>query len=199
VVKVFGRWGTEGIEVRDKGLERYINLEPRIVPDTGGRWSKKRFGRRKYNIVERLVNKLMITGHIKGTKKHVFTSGRNTGKKQMAMKFVEEAFGEIETKKKENPIQVLVRAIEHSAPRAEVTTVEYGGIRTPVAVDTAPVRRVDMALGFLAKGAAQKSNRSRTPVNKALADQIIAAADNDPKCFAVDRKTMMEKQSEASR
>lgn len=199
MVKVFNRWAMEGIEIRDHGLKRYINLEARIVPDTAGRESKKRFGRRKYNVVERLINQLMITGHNKANKKHIFSSGHNTGKKHHAMSIVEDALARVEEKTKENPIQVLVRAIEHSAPRAEVTTVEYGGIRTPVAVDTAPIRRTDMAISFLAKGAAQNSNRSRTSIAEALANQILSAAENDPKCFAVDRKSMLEKQSEASR
>lgn len=199
MIKVFDRWPMEELEIRDHGLKRYINLEARIVPDTAGRESKKRFGRRKYNIVERLINKIMIPGHNKANKKHIFTSGHNTGKKHHAMATVEKALAMVEEKTGENPVQVLVRAIEHSAPRAEVTTVEYGGIRTPVAVDTAPIRRVDMALSFLTKGAAQDSNRSRTSIEKALADQILAAAEDDPKCFAVDRKNMMEKQSEASR
>lgn len=199
MAKIFNKWSTDGIEVRDKGLEEYINLRQVDVPSTGGKWAKRRFGRRKYNVVERLVNKVMVTGHIKGGKKHVFTSGRNSGKKLKAMAIVEEAFQKVEGKTKANPVQALVRAIEHSAPRAEVTTIEYGGIRTPVAVDTAPIRRVDIALGFLTKGAAQKSNRSKKPIATALAEEIVAASNNDTKCFSVDRKSMMEKQSEASR
>ncbi len=199
MVLVFGRWGTEGIEVRDKGLQEYLGLSPVEVPSTGGKWAKKRFGRRKYSVVERLVNKVMVTGHIKASKKHVFTSGRNSGKKLKAMAIVEKAFELVEKKTKNNPIQILVRAIEHSAPRAEVTTIEYGGIRTPVAVDTSPIRRMDLALSFITKGAAQKSNRSKKPIHQALAEELVAAAQNDAKCFSVDRKSMMEKQSEASR
>lgn len=198
-IKLFGRWDFEGIEVRDEGLKEYINLVPVHIPATGARQAKKRFGRRKYNIVERLTNKIMITGHIKASKKHFFTSGRNSGKKLMALDTVEKAFDYIQHKTKANPIQVLVRAVEYSAPRAEVTTVEFGGIRTPVAVDTAPIRRVDLALSFLTKGAAQKSNRSKKPIHEALAEELIAASNNDPKSFSAERKTTMEKQSEASR
>ncbi len=199
MVRLFNRWDFEGIAVRDQGLRDYINLEPVVVPDSDGKFAKKRFGRAKYNVVERLVNKLMVTGHVKASKKHFFTSGRNTGKKQKALAAVERAFELIEKRTKENPVQVLVRAVEYSAPRAEVTTIEYGGIRTPVAVDTAPIRRLDLALAFLAKGAAQKAIKSKKPIHEALADELIAAAGNDPKAFSVDRKTMLEKQSEASR
>ena len=198
-MKMFGKWDTVDIEVRDEGLAEYINLSVRDIPHTAGKWSKRRFGRRKYSIVERLINKIPITGHIKAGKKHVFTSGRNSGKKMKAMSIVEEALTMIETQSKQNPIQILIRAVEYSAPRAEVTTVEYGGIRTPVAVDTAPIRRVDKALGFIVKGAAQKSNRNKKSIARALADEIVAAANNDLKAFSVDRKNSLEKQSEASR
>ena len=198
-VKLFNRWAFDGVKVEDVSIRDYVNLKPIIIPSTGGRWQKKRFGRRKYNIVERLINKLMVTGHIKASRKHVFTSGRNTGKKLMAMKHVEEAFEIIEKRTKQNPIQVLVRAIENSAPRAGVTTVEYGGIRTPVSVDLSPLKRVDLALSFLTKGAAQKAKKSKTSIAQALAEELILAANNDPKSFAVDRKNAMEKQAEASR
>ena len=198
-MKLFGKWTTEGVEIRDKGLVEYINLAPQNLPDKGGKYAKRRFGRRKYSVVERLTNKLMVTGHIKAGKKHVYTSGRNSGKKTMAMKIVEDAFTLVEEKTKKNPIQVLVTAVEYAAPRAEVTTVEYGGIRSPVAVDTAPIRRVDLALSFIAKGAAQKSNRNKTSISTALAKEIMAAAANDSKAFSVDRKSMLERQSEASR
>ncbi len=198
-MKLFNRWAFDGVKVEDLSIKDYVNLKPIVVPSTGGRWQKRRFGRRKYNIVERLVNKLMVTGHIKASKKHVFTSGRNTGKKQSVMKFVEEAFEIVEKRTKENPIQVLVRAIENSAPRAGVTTVEFGGIRSPVSVDLAPVKRVDLALSFLTKGAAQKAKKSKKSISQALAEELIAAANNDPKSFAIDRKNSIEKQAEASR
>jgi small subunit ribosomal protein S7 len=198
-MKLFNKWDFEGLEIRDPGLKVYICLDPIIVPSTGGRLAKKRFGRKKYNLVERLVNKLMVIGHVKANRKHIFTSGRNCGKKFKALSVVETAFDTIEKKTKKNPIQILIRAVEHAAPRAEVTTVEYGGIRSPVAVDTSPLRRVDMALGLIAKGAAQKSIKKPKTIEAALAEEILAASENDPKSFSVDKKTMMEKQSEASR
>lgn len=199
-IRLFSKWSYEGIKVRDKSLKAYVNLRPIITPHTGGKWQRKLFGRGKYNIVELFVNKLMVTGHNKAGKKHVFTSGRNTGKKMMVMSHVESAFGIIEKRTKQNPIQVLVRAVEHSAPRMEITTVEFGGMRTPVAVDASPLRRLSLAMSFLTKGAAKKSNLKKTTLTQAIAQELMAAADNDSaNSFAVDRKIMMEKQAEASR
>jgi small subunit ribosomal protein S7 len=41
--KLFGEWSFEGINVRDIGLERYLNLEPIYLPHTGGRHEARKF------------------------------------------------------------------------------------------------------------------------------------------------------------
>jgi len=71
-IKLFNRWDTSSIEVIDIGLKGYINLQPIIVPRTGGRNAFQRFYKNKTSIVERLMNKLMVPGH-KG-KKHLITN-----------------------------------------------------------------------------------------------------------------------------
>lgn len=198
-IKLFGKWSYD-VAVEDPSLQKFVNLKPVIIPHTGGKHQKRQFGRAKYNIVERFINKLMLIGHIKASKKHFFSSGRNTGKKMMMMRELEKAFELIETKSKKNPIQILINAAQNSAPRAEVTTVEFGGMRSPVGVDVSPLRRLDLALSFLAKGSAQKSVRSKKSPAQAIAEELMAAAENDPaKSFAIDRKNIMEKQAEASR
>ncbi len=69
----------------------------------------------------------------------------NTGKKQLATSIVTEAFEIVHERTDENPIQVLVSAVENSAPREETVRLKYGGISVPKAVDVAPQRRVDQA------------------------------------------------------
>jgi small subunit ribosomal protein S7 len=71
----------------------------------------------------------MVTGH-KG-KKHKVSSGHNTGKAQQAYMIVKDAFEIIEQKTKQNPVAVLVKAVENGAPREEIVTIEYGGARYP--------------------------------------------------------------------
>src|SRR3989344_5739811 len=126
-IKVFNRWGTEGIQVDDQGLQYYITLQPKIVPKTGARYAGNKFHKSRVFIVERLINKLMIPGH-KG-KKHFKTSGHMTGKANTAYGIVEEAFKLIEKQSKENPIKVFVKALENAAQREEIITIEYGGAR----------------------------------------------------------------------
>lgn len=194
---VFNKWNSEGIRVSDKGLEAYINLHPRIVPKTGGRYEHKRFWKSKQHIVERLLNKIMVPGH-KG-KKHWKTSRQASGKSHKAYNIVYKAFSIIEAKTKKNPIEVLVRAIENSAPREETTVIEMGGARIPRQIDTSPQRRVDMALRWFTQSSFQASSHSKTKVHEALANELIMASNNDPKSFSVQKKIETERQAAASR
>jgi small subunit ribosomal protein S7 len=195
-MKFFGRWSGEGIAIKDAGLARYINLKPILVPHLYGRY-RRRFWKSRLSIVERLANKVLISGH-RG-KKHWRTSGRRVGKKAKALKIVRKAFELIEQKTKQNPIEILVRAIENSAPREEITVIEYGGIRHPKAVDVAPQRRVDLALRWLTQGAFGASIASKLSVEQALANELMLASRNDNKSFAIAKKIEVERQAAASR
>ena len=57
-IKIFDKWPVAGIEVKDIGLAKYINLQPVLIPRSGGRYAKQQFHKSKMNIVERLMNKL---------------------------------------------------------------------------------------------------------------------------------------------
>ena len=192
-IKLFGKWSYEGIEVSDPGLKRYICLKPVFLPHTGGRHEHKKFGKAEVPIVERLINKLMNPGLSKGKGGKVLKHGRCGGKKHKAYNIVKAAFEIIHLKTGENPIQVLIRAIENAAPREETTTVSYGGIRYHLAVDIAPQRRVDLALRFIAQGAARATFNNPKPIEECLADEIILASRNDPKSHAIRRKEEIER------
>ncbi|MEM0122015.1 MAG: 30S ribosomal protein S7 [Saccharolobus sp.] len=184
-IKVFGKWDTK-VEVRDPSLKKYICLMPVYLPHTGGRHEHRRFGKAKVPIVERLVNQIM-------------RPGRNKGKKHLAYNIVKLTFDMIYLKTKQNPIQVLVRAIENSAPREEVTRIMYGGIIYYVAVDVSPQRRVDLALRHIVMGAKEASFNNPKPIEESLSEEIIAAANNDPKSFAIRRKEEIERIALSSR
>jgi small subunit ribosomal protein S7 len=196
-IKIFNRWDTAGIKVDDPGLVDYVTLEPKIVPKTGARYARSRFHKSKIFIVERLINKLMIPGH-KG-KKHFKTSFHITGKANKAYGIVEDAFGIIEKQTNENPVKVFVKALENSAQREEIITIEYGGARYPKAVECAPQRRVDVALRFMAQGAYQKSFNTKKPIESCLADEIINAYRFSSASSAIAKKLEVERQADASR
>jgi len=196
-ILAFNKWSTSGLAVEDPGLQRYICLEPRIVPKTGARFASKRFYKSKLFIVERLINKVMITGH--KAKKHFKSSGRFTGKTINAYDTVKKTLEIIEQKLKENPIKVFVKALENAAPREEIVAIEYGGARYPKAVECAPQRRVDVALRHITQGAYWKSFNSKKKMVDALAEEIIAAYRLDPKSNAITKKHELERQADASR
>ncbi len=196
-MKLFNKWDTTGIVINDKGLVNYINLNPVLVPKTGGKNTVVRFWKNKYPIVERLMNKLMIPGH-RG-KKHKLTSGKCTGKSYTVYKIVYDTFELIENKTKKNPVEVFVKALENAAPREEITSIEYGGAKYPQSVDCAPQRRVDIVLRMMVQGAYQKSYGKKKKMMNALAEEILSAYNSEQTSSAISRKLELERQADASR
>jgi len=125
--------------------------------------------------------------------------GRNAGKKHLAYNIVKKTFDLIYLKTGENPLQVLVRAIENAAPREETTRIMFGGIVYHVAVDVAPQRRIDLALKFITEGARRAAFNNPKPIEECLADEIIAAANYDEKSYAIQKKEEIERIALSSR
>ncbi|OYT42521.1 MAG: 30S ribosomal protein S7 [Candidatus Aenigmarchaeota archaeon ex4484_224] len=197
-IKIFGKWSVKGIEVKDPGLAKYINLTPFIVPKSRGKHAKTQFHKSKMNIVERLLTKLMVPGH-RG-KKHVISSARATGYYESKYKILKKTFEIIEKRLKKNPIEVLVRAIENAAIREEIASYQVGGIIVRKAVVTSPQRRVDLALRFIVQAAYRKSFGKKKSFAQALAEEIIGAYENNPaKSEAIKEKERIEKEAEAAR
>ena len=196
-IKMFGKWSVEGITVKDPGLVNYISVRPVLVPRTGARYAQRKFYKSKVSIVERLMNKLMVAGH-RG-KKHTITSYSLTGKAMQAYRIVEQVLDLIEQRSRQNPVKVLVEAVENAAPREEIVSIEYGGARYPKAVDCSPQRRVDITLKFFAQGAMAKSFNNKKTIVEALTEEILNAFGRSPNSQAVSKKLELERQAESSR
>lgn len=197
-MKIFGRWSTEGIEVKDTGLAKYINLQPILVPRSGGKYAKQQFHKSKMSIVERFMNKLQVPGH-RG-KKHTISSGHAAGKTLVHYKIVKKTFEKIEEQTKKNPIEVLVRAVENSALREEITQYQVGGIIVRRAVITSPQRRVDLALSNIVQTAYRKSFGKKEDMADALVTEIVGAYNNDgSKSEAIKERERIEREAEGSR
>jgi len=194
--KIFDKYDVSEITIKDLGLQSAINLEPRLILKSAGR-NVSKFGQTKVNIVERLMNKIAVAGH--RNKKHRIEVGSSTGKYTRNMGIVLEAFEIIEKKTQKNPVQVLVDAIENSAPRDEVTIIEYGGARYPQAVDVSPIRRVNQALKHLVHGSSDKSFGKKKKFSQALAEEIMLAADNNGESVSVKKKKESEAQADSAR
>jgi len=195
-MKIFDLYETENVKIKDPALVRYINLKERLVIKTHGR-KRKRFEKSEVNIVERLINLLGVPGH-RGKKQKIQTNWAS-GKYEKNAKVVLDAFKIIEEKTKENPIQVLIKAIENSAPCDEITTIEYGGARYPVAVDVSPYRRLNLALRNLVHGGYDKAFNKKKNISEGLAEEILAAAQGSNESFAFQKRNETEKQADSAR
>lgn len=185
-VRLFGKWSFAGIEPHDLGLKRYISLRPIFSPHSMGRHEHGRFRKAEVNVVERLVNNLM-------------RPGRASGKKERAINVVRNAFEIINLRTGQNPVQILIKAIENSAPCEDTTRLSYGGIVYHQAVDVAPQRRADVALRLLAEGARKASLNNPRTLEECLAEELILAANRDVKSNAVSKRNEIERIARSSR
>lgn len=193
-IMLFNKWETKEIEVGDIGLKTAISLKPAVLPNTFGRHEHQRLKKAEVNIVERLANKMMHFG-----KKYAKNTGRMGGKKARALNMVRTAFDIIYLETGKNPVELLVRAIENSSPNEDTTRIVYGGVVYHVSVDVAPLRRVDLALRFIAEGVKESAYRNPQTVEEALAKEIILASNNDMASHAVKKKNEQERIAMASR
>ncbi len=191
---LFRKWDLSGIEIQDPGLKTAISLRKMIIPLTFGRSALKRFNKIDVNIVERLTNKIMHFG-----KKYAKNTGRMAGKKIRVFNTVKAALEIIHLKTGKNPVEVLVRAVEHSAPNEDTTRIVYGGTVYHVSVDVSPLRRVDLALRFIAESVRDATFSNPKAMEEHLADQLILAANNDPAAPSVKKKYELERIAQASR
>jgi len=185
-IRLFGKWSFEGIEVTDPGLKRYLSLRPVYVPHSMGRHEHGRFRKAEVNVVERLVNVLM-------------RPGRSAGKKARTINLVRNVFEIINLRTGKNPVEVLVKAVENSAPCEDTTRISYGGVVYHMAVDVSPQRRVDLALRFVSEGARKATFGNPRSYEECLAEELILAANNDMKGEAIKKRNEMERVARASR
>jgi len=191
---LFRKWDLTKIDINDPGLRNVISLKREIVPISFGRSALKRFNKTEVNIVERLVNKIPHFG-----RKYAKNTGRMGGKKIHAINTIKAAFEIIHLKTGKNPVEVLIRAIESSAPNEDTTRIVYGGTVYHVSVDVAPLRRVDLALRFIAEGIRDASFSNPKAIEENLAEHLILAAANDMNAPSVKKKNELERIAMASR
>jgi len=191
---LFRKWDTTEITINDIGLKTAISLKQIIIPLDFGRSALKRFNKGDVNIVERLANKLMHFG-----KKYAKNTGRMGGKKTHSLNVVRTAFEIISLKTGKNPVEILVRAVENSAPNEDTTRIVYGGTVYHVSVDVAPLRRVDLALRFIADGVKEATFSNPKPIEEYLAEHLILSANNDTTSPSIKKKNELERVAQASR
>ncbi|MGM0405382.1 MAG: 30S ribosomal protein S7 [Thermoplasmatota archaeon] len=183
---LFDKYDMKDVEVTDPGLKKYINLLPILVPHSGGTHSNERFGNQEVSIIEKLINSLMRRQEY-------------TGKKTKSYNTIKDAMDIIHEKTGKNPVQILVDAIEHSAPKEETTQITYGGISVPKAVDVSPIRRLSIAVGNNTKGAVKASYKNKKDIAQCLAEELMKAANKDRNSYAVSKKEEIERMAQSAR
>lgn len=192
---LFSKWDTTNIEIIDPGLKNVIHLSPSMkIPITFGRHEHQRLKKAEVNIIERLANKLMHFG-----KRYAKNTGRMGGKKARVMNVVKTSLDIISLETGKNPIELLVRAIENAAPNEDTTRIVYGGVVYHVSVDVAPLRRIDLALRFIAEGVRESTYSSPQTMEEVLAKEIILASDSDMNSYAIKKKNEQERIAMSSR
>lgn len=194
--KVFDMYDMAEVTVTDQALVPYINIQPKLLIKSHGR-NVGKFTQTKVHIIERLANRLAVPGHV--GKKHKIITAHSSGKYAKNMETVMDTLKIIQEKKKMNPVQTLIKAIENASPRDEITTIEYGGARYPQAVDVSPLRRVNLAIRWMVQGAYQRSFGKKKTMAESLAQEIMNAADLNMESYALGKKNEAEKQADSAR
>jgi len=186
-VKLFGKWDSSDVEVKDISLTDYIQIRNAVwLPHTAGRYATKQFRKAQMPIVERLVDSLMM-------------NGRNNGKKQMAVRIVAHAFEIVHLLTDQNPIQVLVDAIIQSGPREDSTRIGSQGTVRRQAVDVSPLRRVNQAVTLITIGVRESAFRNVKSISECLADELINAAKGSSNSYAIKKKDELERVAKSNR
>eukprot|EP01125_Pyxidicula_operculata_P001394 TRINITY_DN11288_c0_g1_i1.p1 TRINITY_DN11288_c0_g1~~TRINITY_DN11288_c0_g1_i1.p1 ORF type:complete len:211 (-),score=48.58 TRINITY_DN11288_c0_g1_i1:74-682(-) len=190
-VKLFGKWTYHNVVLSDLSLSDLLAVNQKeryrqFLPHTAGRYNAKRFRKAQCPLVERLTNSLMM-------------HGRNNGKKLMAVRIVKHAFEIIHLMTGENPLQVLVDAVQNGGPREDSTRVGGGGTVRRQAVDVSPLRRVNQALYLLTTGARLAAFRNIKTIAECLADELINCAKQSTNSFAFKKREEIEKVAKSNR
>ena len=185
-IKLFQKWSFKDAQVKDIGLQRYLNLTPMVAPHSMGRHEHQRFRKANVNVVERLINNLM-------------RPGKNAGKKAKTTNIVKQAFEIINLRTGRNPIEVLVKAVENSSPCEDTTRISYGGVVYHLSVDVAPQRRIDLALRHITEGARQASINNPRSIEECVAEELMLAANHDIKSYAISKRHEIERVAQSSR
>ena len=188
-IKLFGKWSLEDVEVSDIALVDFVgvkDMHATFVAHTAGRYQRKKFRKAACPIVERLACSIMRTG-------------RNNGKKLMAVRIVKHTLELISILTDNNPVQVLVDAIINAGPREDSCKVGSAGVVRRQAVDVSPFRRVNQSIYLMTTGARNSSFRNIKTIAECLADEIINAARGSSNSFAIKKKDEIERVAKANR
>ena len=116
------------------------------------------------------------------------------GKKDLARRIVYSALERVEQRSRQDPVNVLRRAIENLKPQMEVRSRRVGGSSYQVPMDVRPDRARTLAIRWLVGYARQ---RREPTMARRLAGEILDAANNSGSAFK--RREDMHKMAESNK
>ena len=116
------------------------------------------------------------------------------GKKSTAERVVYGALAEITSKMTDDPIEVLVKAIDNIKPRVEVRSRRVGGATYQVPVEISRTRQLALALRWLVNFS---TGRKGIPLQRALAIELMEAFNQQGN--AVKKRDDVHKMAQANK
>jgi small subunit ribosomal protein S7 len=116
------------------------------------------------------------------------------GKKSVAENIVYGAFDAIQSKSRQDPLQVFRQALDNVMPQIEVRSRRVGGATYQVPVDVRPSRRQALAIRWILSAA--RGRNEKTMVDK-LSGELLDAAQN--RGNAVKKREDTHRMAEANR
>jgi len=117
-----------------------------------------------------------------------------SGKKSTAESIVYGAFDIIQTRFKEDPLEVFRKALDAVKPKVEVKSRRVGGATYQVPVEVRPERRVALAMRWLAEYS--RARGEKTMIEK-LAAELVDASQN--RGNAVKKREDVHKMADANK
>jgi len=102
------------------------------------------------------------------------------GKKSTAERIIYGAMNQIQAKSDQDPLGVLIRAVDNIKPRVEVKSRRVGGATYQVPVEISARRQLALALRWLVQ---YSSARRGMPMEQAIALELLDAYNNQGGCI----------------
>jgi len=117
------------------------------------------------------------------------------GKKEVSRKVVYESFELIKEKAKvEDPLEIFETALKNTGPTVEVRSRRVGGANYQIPREVRPARRQALSMKWIVEAA---RGRKGVPMGEKLADEIIAASNNEG--AAVKKRENTHKMADANK
>ncbi len=118
----------------------------------------------------------------------------NSGKKSVAERIIYGALDQISEKSKEEPLEVLDKALDNVRPMVEVKSRRVGGATYQVPVEVRSVRRTTLAMRWVLDAARSRSEKSM-PLR--LAGELLDAAES--RGAAVKKREEIHRMADANK